>query len=144
MTGIDILHELDQLGVDAYVGEDGKLRLVIPPGVTLSPSLRQAIRENKAELVALLRKLEIETIKRQLLDQGWVLIRSGVLNENVVWCRDETVSIPAHLSELPRYSISELKALVKEPIPTEDDLKLLHAAKKAFRGTFLDFLEAKS
>jgi len=138
MTGIDILHELDQLGVDAYVGEDGKLRLVIPPGVTLSPSLRQAIRENKAELVALLRKLEIETIKRQLLDQGWVLIRSGVLNENVVWCRDETVSIPARLSGLPRYTLAEIKILTSEPEPSPDDLRLLHAAKKAFRGVFVE------
>lgn len=137
MTAIEVFSELMRLGCDACL-EGDSIRVVPPHGVTLPDSLKEEIRQNKVGLFILLRKLEIETVKRRLLDQGWVLIHSAVLNEAILWVWDDNTPIPAHLSGLPRYTLAELKALLAEPVPNSDDLKLLHRSKVLFGGTFME------
>jgi hypothetical protein len=134
MTPQALLDELERLNVKLTLNGD-KLQLEAPAGV-LTPDLREKIRQHKPELITLLKKAQ--RVKQLLRQQGWVVIHSSLLNENVVWCRDETVSIPARLSGLPRYTLAEIKILTSEPEPSPDDLRLLHAAKKAFRGVFVE------
>ncbi|MGB9792114.1 MAG: hypothetical protein ACPLTR_05990 [Thermacetogeniaceae bacterium] len=134
MTAIELFARLASLPVDMERrGEE--LRITAQPGV-LTDDLKRSTAEHKQELIELLRQLETLKTNRLLRERGWVLIHSGVLDETVVWCRDETISLPAHLSGLPRYTVAELKALVKQPLPAEDDLKLLHRSKVLFGGTF--------
>lgn len=137
MTALDVFSELMQLGCDARL-EGDNIRIISPQGVTLSPSLRQAIKQNKAGLVALLRKLEAAKATRLLREQGWVLIYSHALGEPVLWLRDEAVHVPEELQGVPAYTLAELKTLLAEPVPTEDDLRLLHQSKQLFKGTFLE------
>lgn len=131
-----LLSELNRLNVRLVLAGD-KLQIKAPAGV-LTPELRRELQENKTELVELLRKREIEIAKRRLEEQGWVAIHSDALGEPVVWLRDETVEVPEEWRGVVAYTLAELEALTKEPLPDSEDLKLLHEAKKAFRGVFVE------
>lgn len=133
MTAFDVLFELDQLGCRVLL-EGENIRVIPPEGVTLTDDLRQAIRKNKAEIISLLRKLEQARGERLLKEYGWVAVYSETLGETVLWCRNAKVAIPTRWKDAVRYTLSELKELTGWPI-TEEDLQLLHAAKKNFNGT---------
>ncbi len=133
MTALDVLFKLDQLGCQVFL-EGENIRVIPPEGVTLTDDLRQAIRENKAEIISLLRKLEQARVERLLKEKGWITVYSEVLGETVIWCKDERVVIPTRWKDAVRYTLAELRELTRQSM-SEEDLRLLHAAKKNFNGT---------
>lgn len=135
LTALDVLFHLDQLGFRVLL-EGENIRVIPPEGVNLTDELRQAIRKNKKELVALLQILEWAQVKQVLKEKGWITIYSEVLGEIVIWCKDEKVVIPTRWKAAVRYHLAELRELTKQPM-TEEDLRLVHIAKKNFNGRFV-------
>jgi hypothetical protein len=131
-SAIELLAELDTLGVDLTVDGD-TLKIDAPAGV-LTDDLRQAIKENKAEIISLLRKLEQARVERLLNEYGWVAIYSEALNETVLWCRDERVIIPTRWRGAVKYTLRELQTLTSNPSLNAEGLKRIHRAKKEFQG----------
>ena len=74
-----LLDKLRQLNVKVTLNGD-KLRLEAPKGV-LTPEMKEAIRQYKPALIAL---LEAEEARRLLETQGWVAVRSKVLGETIM------------------------------------------------------------
>jgi len=75
---------------------------------------------------------ELEAAKaEELLNKvGWCLVKSTVLDgELVVWAKDN-VAIPLRWRGAVKYTLEELKELTTEPLPTAEELKQIHQAKK--------------
>jgi GTP-dependent phosphoenolpyruvate carboxykinase len=77
---------------------------------------------------------ESEKALALLDDPGWVVIRSAVLEQDVVWTRDADVKVPLRYTVHPRYTYDELK-LLTEQRPDPDTMRTIHAAKTIFDGT---------
>ena len=132
MNTLDLLAELKRLNVKVTINGD-KLRLEAPAGV-LTPEMKEAIRQQKPALIAL---LEAEEARRLLEVQGWVVVYSKAIGEAVLWCRDEKVIIPTRWRGAVRYTLRELQTLTNNPDLTAEGLKRIHKAKKEFDGKIL-------
>lgn len=94
----------------------------------LTDSLRQAIRDHKAELLLSATAAEV---RRLLNERGWVAIESGTLGETVLFVRDRGAEAPEAYRGLVRYTLDELTELRgKDP----EGLRLVHEVKKVFDG----------
>lgn len=132
MTPNALLDKLRQLNVKVTLNGD-KLRLDAPKGV-LTPELKEAVSQQKPALIAL---LEAQEAKRLLETQGWVVIHSKTLGEDILWCRDEKVIIPTRWRGAVKYTLQELQTLTSNPSLTAEGLKRIHKAKKEFDGKIL-------
>jgi len=132
MTPDALLDKLERLNVKVTINGD-KLRLEAPAGV-LTPEMKEAIRQYKPALIAL---LEAQEAKRLLETQGWVVIHSKTLGEDILWCRDEKVIIPTRWRGAVKYTLQELQTLTNNPDLTAEGLKRIHKAKKEFDGKIL-------
>ena len=145
---MDILHQLHQLGVTVGVSGD-KVRL--EPGSRVPKRLLEALRKDKAEVLAYLKEHqdwvaakyglrysspdrpgadELEEIERRVARNGYVLLWSTELDDLVAFYNtdeDRRLIPPGFIA----YSEQELRAL----FGTTDDLlleslRLIHHAKK--------------
>jgi len=132
MTPDALLDKLERLNVKVTINGD-KLRLEAPAGV-LTPEMKEAIRQYKPALIAL---LEAQEAKRLLETQGWVVVYSKAIGEAVLWCRDEKVIIPTRWRGAVKYTLQELQTLTSNPDLTAEGLKRIHKAKKEFDGKIL-------
>ena len=132
MTPDALLDKLERLNVKVTINGD-KLRLEAPKGV-LTPEMKEAIRQYKPALIAL---LEAQEARRLLEVQGWVVVYSKAIGEAVLWCRDEKVIIPTRWRGAVKYTLQELQTLTNNPDLTAEGLKRIHKAKKEFDGKIL-------
>lgn len=139
MTATEILDKITRSG--CRVTLTGEQLKVTGP---LTDSLRAAIRENKAALVAELQRREAEPINypaetekvRQVLrQQGWAAIRSQALDgEIMLWTLDSAAEVPKQWSGCVRYDLDELQALSTGPKVDAAGLRMIHEAKRIFDG----------
>lgn len=66
--------------------------------------------------------------------RGWVVVESCVLGEMVLWVKDARVAIPARGENAVRYTLAELEALTRPPVPGPEELRRLHETKRLFGG----------
>ena len=66
-----------------------------------------------------------------LQTRGWLAVRSRVLGETVLFCRDADVQAPEQYASCIRYTLDELKQLAGT---APDDLQLIHQVKRHFGG----------
>jgi hypothetical protein len=116
----DVLIEAVKRGLSLAVRDD---RLSIIPDYLLTADFANLLRAHKPELL-------------QLLTLPFVIVQSEVLNEIVVFVpdeetRDQLVSSGAKPGSI--YTRAELAALM-EGRTSEDELRLIHAAKQTFNG----------
>jgi len=75
----------------------------------------------------------MDRVAELLNGQGWVAIKSSVLDgEIVIWARDGKVAIPTRWQSAVKYTVDELNSMAYQEGFTEDKLRLMHRAKKAF------------
>lgn len=132
MTPEALLTELEQRGVKVSLTGD-KIRFEAPVGV-LTPELKETVRRQKPALIAL---LEAREAKRLLEMQGWVVIHSKTLGEDILWCKDEKIIIPTRWRGAVKYTLRELQTLTSNPSLNAEGLKRIHKAKKEFDGKIL-------
>ncbi len=73
------------------------------------------------------------TILDRIQSPGWVLVRSRVLGEDLLWVRDRETKVPVQHSINTRYTVEEL-LLLCEQRPDEETLRTIHQAKVVFEG----------
>jgi hypothetical protein len=132
MTPDALLDKLERLNVKVTINGD-KLRLEAPKGV-LTPEMKEAIRQYKPALIAL---LEAQEARRLLEVQGWVVVYSKAIGEAVLWLKHENVVIPTRWRGAVKYTLQELQTLTNNPDLTAEGLKRIHKAKKEFDGKIL-------
>ncbi len=64
---------------------------------------------------------------------GWCLVRSSVLEDTVLWIRDERTSFPRQPKGRVVYTLAELDLLLDQDA-TAADLRALHTIKRTFPG----------
>lgn len=135
MTAADVLRRLEEAGCTVRL--DGDTLRVRGP---LTDNLRAAIKENKPELVALLREqaaldAQAEEIAEIFRKRGLVVFESRLLGgEKIMFVRDAKVVIPTKWQNAVKYTLAELEALTAHPLPDREGLKAIHGAKKLFGG----------
>lgn len=67
----------------------------------------------------------------QWYTEGWILVRSELLNETVVVVCDEKVKLPAGARQFPVYRFVEVQALDGAD---DETIRRAHRTKKVFRG----------
>jgi len=66
---------------------------------------------------------------------GWVVVRSAVLGEPVLWVRDAATPFPRAVAGIVRYTRAELDALDAAGHIEPADLQALHRLKRTLGGT---------
>ena len=151
------LNELMARGVVvSLIGHD-RLKASVPPDIA-TPELREEILESKPQLIEELKKVhslrnryrhvypggeagttELEEIARRVEEEGYVLLRSTLLDDFVAFYKTEAdrERIPAGF--VP-YSDSELQTLFREDDPewSAEGLRRVHMAKKIAGFTVTD------
>lgn len=72
--------------------------------------------------------------RQELERRGWVVIYSRTLREPVLWLRDSNVVVPERWRKYVAYTLEELAALAGV---TQEDLRVIHEAKRVMGGTVL-------
>ncbi len=80
---------------------------------------------------------EWEKVQHALSEHGICAIFSEVLNENVYFAQDQQIAAGAPKSAVV-YTLDELRLLLANPPPNENELKKIHEIKKVFNGTILE------
>lgn|GEM_PF-5380552 len=97
----------------------------------LDPEVLEKARELKQQILAELRAEQLQKLEERINDRGWVLVDSTVLDEVVVFARDDSISVPRVWGSLVRYTLDELKLLAGS---TAEGLRQLHAVKRVIGG----------
>lgn len=75
----------------------------------------------------------VSSIQQSFDSPGWCLVRSAVLQETVLWIRDERTPFPRQPKGRVVYTLAELDLLLDREA-TVADLRTLHAIKRTFQG----------
>lgn len=123
-TALEILLNVGELGGRFGVVGD-RLRMLLPPDCP--PELKDAIRQQKAALLELLRL-------------NFLIVHSKVLNDTVFWTPDfatkrTLVAAGAEVGKI--YTPSELEQLAHHRLTT-GELSMIHEAKKRFNGRLIE------
>ena len=122
-TAIDVVLAVAEIGGKLAIADRNRLRTLLPAGC--SPELKDAIRKNKAGLLAL------------LAGPPFAVVRSDLLpGELLLWTADEEGRELLVAQGAPPgriYNRDELATLVRQQ-PDPDTLRKLHAAKRTFNG----------
>ncbi len=153
MEALEVLERLAALGVRAEVAGD---RLRLTPGSRAPLDLVEALRQYKAQVIALLQAPPGESqpvpraippvppppknplahakeIARRVRERGLCLLWSEVLEDYIAFVRDEEGAArvpPGYVI----YTLRELEDLFSKPLSREM-LRAVHNAKKVFEGS---------
>ena len=124
-----LLTEVETLGGTVGIDQDN-LVLNIPE--EFPNSIIDTLREQKSEVIAyLISSKELAEIERRVSDEGYVLLKSAVLDDFIAFHRDDVDPSTIPEGFVP-YSEVELMQLFKEEGPSlsSHSLQRIHTAKK--------------
>jgi hypothetical protein len=133
-----IFRQLEDLEVSVRADHG---EIVLNPGDRVPADLRAEIAQQKGDLLDRLTRRdpgesELIDIARRVIDDGSVLLWSNVLSDFVAFVRTDAdaTNVPRHFTV---YSLDELMSLFGDQEPSENELRLIHQAKK-FGGRVVD------
>ncbi|MHB9037064.1 MAG: hypothetical protein ACYC64_10370 [Armatimonadota bacterium] len=129
------LETLTKQAIRASIQPGGKLRL--EPGWLITDDIRRMVREHRGELVSEIMALSASRSDRaaklghKLAALGYACIRSAVIDDIVVFVRDDSVAVPARWACKVRFTMGELILMVGS---APEMVKQMHEVKRVFGG----------
>jgi len=127
-----LVKELQEAGVIFTANSTG-IRVRSPRA--MPNSLRTALGAQKCELREHFMRTAPARMNDALERHGFVVVRSSVLDDDILVVATPNRSIPSKLAHLVRYHLGELERLTKSAC---SDLQLIHDVKMLFGGEVID------